>query len=61
MIRLVSTGLQEKGQLFEKDIEFVLSGVENTMECMTHTPLEVRPFRAGVNGKWSNFSMICTW
>ena len=48
MIRLVSTaGLQKKGQLFEKDIELVLSGVENTKECMTHSPLEVSPIRAG--------------
>ena len=62
MTRLVSTaGLHKKGQLFEKDIEFVLSGVENTKECMTHSPLELRPIRGGVDGRCSNFSMICTW
>ena len=37
----------KKGQLFEKDIELVLSGVENTKECMTHSPLEVSPISAG--------------
>ena len=62
MTKLVFTaGLHKKGQLFEKDIEFVLSGVENTRECMTHSPLELCPIRAGVNGRCSNFSMICTW
>ena len=62
MIRLVSTaGLHKKGQLFEKDFEFVLSGVENTKKCMTHSLLELRPIRAGGNGRCSNFLMICTW
>ena len=71
MIRLVSTaGLQKKGQLFEKDIELVLSGVENTKECMTHSPLEVSPIRAGAKlgggqiFQWSAFGDVgiaTTW